>query len=429
MWGEMTVTSAKIQTQLDAVRQAEAALLISTYERYPVLFTRGQGVYLYDEGGRRYLDFLSGIGVNALGPGHPAVRKALASQAAKLLHISNLFFHEYQVQLARRLTQISGLDRAFFCNSGTEAWEGALKLARAHAQLKAKNGKPAWRILALEHSFHGRTFGSLSTTETKKYRAPFEPLVPGVRFVRFNDVADLKRKFDGSVCAIGLEPVQGEGGIHPISEEFLHTARALTQKAGALLICDEIQCGLGRTGRWFAFQKHGIRPDVVTLAKPLASGLPLGAILATEAAAQAFHPGMHGTTFGGGPLACAVACAVIDTIEREGLLKHVSEVGGYFKSKLESLAQKHACVCTVRGDGLMLGLELDSAERAKALIKQMLERGIVINRTHEVVLRFLPPYIVTNKHVDVVIRVLDELLAQLEEKQAAKGKASSGRKS
>ncbi|MFB3814701.1 MAG: aspartate aminotransferase family protein [Terriglobales bacterium] len=407
----MTGTSAKAQSKLDAVSQAEAALLISTYERYPVLFTRGRGVYLYDEAGRRYLDFLSGIGVNALGHAHPAVRKVLTAQAAKLVHVSNLFFHEYQAELARRLTQISGLDRAFFCNSGTEAWEGALKLARAYAGLKSGNGKPAWRILALEHSFHGRTFGSLSTTETKKYRAPFEPLVPGVRFVKFNDVDDLKRKCDDTVCAIGLEALQGEGGIHPVSDEFMRTARALTKKSGALLICDEIQSGLGRTGRWFAFQKCGVRPDVVTVAKPLASGLPLGAILATNAAARAFHPGMHGTTFGGGPLACAVACAVVDTIEREHLLEHVNQVGGYFKLKLEQLAQKHACVRAVRGEGLMLGMELDAADRAKAVVKKLLAACVIINRTHEVVLRFLPPYIVTEKHVDTVIKALDAALA------------------
>ena len=407
----MTTTATPPASQLEAVKRAEAKLLLPTYERYPVLLTHGRGVYLFDDAGRKYLDFLSGIGVNALGHGHPAVRKALASQAAKVLHVSNLFYHEYQAALAERLTRLSGLDRAFFCNSGTEAWEGALKLARAYAQLRTQKGKPAWRILAMEHSFHGRTMGALSTTETKKYRAPFEPLIPGVRFVRFNDVADLKRKFDPTVCAVALEPIQGEGGIRPLSQEFMNAARTLTKKASALLLCDEIQCGLGRTGSLFAFQRYGIKPDVVTVAKPLACGLPLGAILTTEAVSQAFHPGMHGTTFGGGPLACAVAVAFMDILAGEELLRNVNEVGEYFKRHLIELAAKHPCVRDVRGFGLMLGIELDSAERAKAVLTQLRERGIIINRTHEVVLRFLPPYIITRKHVDTVVKALDEMLA------------------
>jgi acetylornithine aminotransferase/acetylornithine/N-succinyldiaminopimelate aminotransferase len=407
----MTTTASRPASQLEAVKSAEARLLLPTYERYPVLVTHGRGVYLFDDTGRRYLDFLSGIGVNALGHAHPAIRKALLAQAAKALHVSNLFYHEHQAALAERLTRLSGLDRAFFCNSGTEAWEGALKLARAYAQGRAKKGKPAWRILALEQSFHGRTMGALSTTSTKKYRAPFEPLIPGVRFARFNDVADLKRKFDASVCAIALEPLQGEGGIHPVTAEFIQVARALTQKTGALLLCDEIQCGLGRTGLAFAFQQYGVKPDVVTVAKPLASGLPLGAILTTEAVSQAFHPGMHGTTFGGGPLACAVAVAFLDTLAETGLLRHINEIGEYFKGRLSELAAKHSCVREVRGAGLMLGMEVDTPERAKAVFKQLLEGGIICNRTHEVVLRFLPPYIITSKHVDAVIRALDTSLA------------------
>jgi len=417
------------QSKLASVIAAEAALLVPTYERFPVLFTHGRGVYLYDTDGKKYLDLLSGIGVNALGHGHPAIRKALSQQASKLVHISNLFFHEFQAELAKRLTRLSGLDRAFFCNSGAEAWEGALKLARAYARLKSKNGKPAWRILALEHSFHGRTFGALSTTETKKYRAPFEPLVPGARFVKFNDVADLKKKFDASVCAIGLEPVQGEGGVHPLSQEFMAAARALAKKFGALLLADEIQCGLGRTGKNFAFQNYGIKPDVVTVAKPLASGLPLGAILTTEAVSKAFHPGMHGTTFGGGPLACAVAIAFVDTLERDGLLKHVTIIGDYFKLRLEMLKHKHACIKDVRGLGLMLCIDLDSADVAKAVVKQMLERGVIINRTHDTVLRFLPPYIIEKKHVDHAMKVLDAVLQKVApaSSPAGPGFAPSGR--
>jgi len=397
---------------LASVMRAESALLLPTYDRYKVLFRKGRGVYLYDDSGRAYLDLLSGIGVNALGHGHPAIRAAIARQAGRLLHVSNLFFHDYQAELARRLTKISGLDRAFFCNSGTEAWEGALKLARACARLHNKNGhRPAWRILALANSFHGRTFGSLATTATRKYREPFEPLVPGVRFVRTNDVEDLRKKFDGSVCAVGLEPIQGEGGIRPLSREFLQVARSLASKYRALLIADEIQCGLGRTGRWFAYQQHGIRPDIVTVAKPLAAGLPLGAILTTEAVSRAFQPGMHGTTFGGGPLACAVAVAFLDTVQREGLLAHVRQIGAYFRLQLEALAARHPAVREVRGYGLMLALELDSADRAKAVLNGMLERRILINRTHDTVLRFLPPYILEKKHVDHAIEALDAVLS------------------
>jgi len=293
---------------LASVSRMEAKLLLPTYERQPILFVRGRGVYLWDSKGKRYLDFLSGIGVNALGHSHPAVQAAIKRQAGRLIHVSNLFFHEYQAELARLLTEISGLDRAFFCNSGTEAWEGALKLARAFAQMNNRNGhKPKTRILAMENSFHGRTFGALATTGQPKYRAPFVPLMPGVGFVKFNDLGDLQRKFDSSVCAVCIETIQGEGGVCPVNREFLELASRLTKQSGALLVLDEIQCGLGRTGHHFAYQHYGVLPDVVTVAKPLACGLPLGAILTTERVASCMHPGLHGTTFGGGPLACAVA--------------------------------------------------------------------------------------------------------------------------
>lgn len=391
---------------LASVMKSEAALLLPTYERNPVLFTRGRGVYLWDSKGKRYLDFLSGIGVNALGYGHPAIRKVLSQQSAKLIHISNLFFHEYQAELAELLTGMSGLDRAFFCNSGTEAWEGALKLARAHAHAHSRNGhKAKWRMLALENSFHGRTFGSLATTYQAKYRAPFAPLLPGVNFVAFNEVDDLKRQFDGSVCAVCLETIQGEGGIRPVSHEFLQVARELTSKHGALLVIDEIQCGLGRTGQCFAYQQHGIQPDIVTVAKPLAAGLPLGAILTSEKVAGCMHPGLHGTTFGGGPLSCAVAIAFLRQVER--LLPHICEIGAYFQVGLEQLAKKHSSIREVRGSGLMLALELESADLAKEVARKVLERGVIINRTHETVLRFLPPYIIKKKHVDSVLAALD----------------------
>jgi acetylornithine/N-succinyldiaminopimelate aminotransferase len=387
---------------LATVMRAESQLLLPTYERNPVLFTRGRGVYLYDSNGKRYLDFLSGIGVNALGYGHPAIKKVLSRQAQKLIHISNLFFHEYQVNLAKLLTRMSGLDRAFFCNSGTEAWEGALKLARAYAHAQNHNGhKAKWRMLALDNSFHGRTFGSLATTGQSKYRVPFAPLMPGVSFVALNDTEDLKRQFDGTV--------QGEGGIRPLSPEFLQLSRELTEKHGALLVIDEIQCGLGRTGRYFAYQHYGIQPDIVTVAKPLAAGLPLGAILTSDRVASCMHPGMHGTTFGGGPLSCAVAVEFLKQTEK--LLGHVSQLGSYFRSQLEELASKHGG--QVRGMGLMLAWALDSADLAKAVVGRLLQRGILINRTNETALRFLPPYIIERKHVDEVTRELDRALAEL----------------
>ncbi|HXP17459.1 MAG TPA: aminotransferase class III-fold pyridoxal phosphate-dependent enzyme, partial [Terriglobales bacterium] len=260
-----------------------------------------------------------------------------------------------------------------------------------------------------ENSFHGRTFGSLATTGQEKYRHPFAPLVPGVGFVGFNDVEDLKRQFDGSVCAICLETIQGEGGIRPLSPEFLQTARQLCERTGALLILDEIQCGLGRTGKYFAYQHYGIRPDIVTVAKPLAAGLPLGALLTTDRVARGMHPGMHGTTFGGGPLACAVAIEFLRVLDRT--LSHVRETGDYFHAKLESLKAKHACVCEIRGMGLMLGMNLDSPDTAKAVVAKLLEQGILINRTQDTVLRFLPPYIIQQTHVDQVVRALDAALA------------------
>ena len=394
---------------LSATIRAEKKLLLPTYDRQRVLFTRGRGVYLWDSTGKRYLDFLSGIGVNALGHAHPAIQKVLKRQAGKLIHTSNLFYHEYQAELAKRLTKSSGLDRAFFCNSGTEAWEGALKLARAYARANNSNGhKAKWRLLALENSFHGRTFGALATTGQAKYRNPFVPLLPGVNFVAFNDLNDLKRQFDGSVCAVCLETIQGEGGINPIGPEFLKLARELTQKSGALLLIDEIQSGLGRTGKYFAYQHYGIKPDIVTIAKPLAAGLPLGALLTTDRVASGMHPGMHGTTFGGGPLTCAVAIEFLRQLD--GLLGHVAKLGKYFLSELQELQSKFASIQSVRGMGLMLAIELDSAEIAKAVVAQLLGQGILINRTHDTVLRFLPPYIIEKKHVDEVIRALDRAL-------------------
>jgi acetylornithine aminotransferase/acetylornithine/N-succinyldiaminopimelate aminotransferase len=399
--------------KLEDIKAAEAKLLLPTYERNPILFVDGAGMYLVDDNGNRYLDLLSGIGVNALGYGHRAITEAIDRQSHKLVHISNLYFHEGQAELAMRLTERAGLDRAFFCNSGTEAWEAAMKLARACSAVKRSEGHAmGTRFLALENSFHGRTMGSVSTTHKDKYREPFQPLVPGVDFVRFNDVDHLRASFSSAVCAILIEPVQGEGGIRPVSQEFFAAARELTQSTGALLIADEIQSGLGRTGKWFAYQQFGIRPDITTLAKPLAGGLPLGAMLCTEEASRAIHPGLHGTTFGGGPLACAVAIAVIDAIEQEGLLGNIQQTGAYFKHLLHDVAAKHESVIDVRGMGLMLAIEMNSAELAKRIVAKMLERRILINRTSETVLRFLPPYIMGKEHVDLAVSALNDILTE-----------------
>ena len=396
---------------LASIQAAEKKLLLQTYERNPYLFVSGKGVYLRDENGDDYLDLLSGIGVSALGYTHPAIEEAIRSQSARLLHTSNLYYHEGTANLALRLTEISGLDRVFFCNSGTEAWEAALKLARAHAgRLRANGNAIGTRFLALEHSFHGRTMGSVATTHKEKYREPFAPVMPDVEFVRFDDVDDLRAKFSSEVCAICIEPIQGEGGIHPVSQEFFAVARELCNSTGALLLADEIQSGLGRTGKWFAYQHYGIQPDVTTLAKPIAGGIPMGAMLCTDEAALAFTPGMHGTTFGGGPLACNVAIAVIDTMQQQNLLAHIADVGSFFQAQLQALATRHDCVVDVRGIGLMLGLELNSADLAQRVAAQMMERRIIINRTSETVLRFLPPYILERKHVEIAVNALDELL-------------------
>jgi acetylornithine aminotransferase/acetylornithine/N-succinyldiaminopimelate aminotransferase len=399
--------------KLEQIQAAEARLLLSTYDRNPILFVRGEGVHLIDEKGERYLDLLSGIGVNALGYAHPAIEEAVTKQSRALIHTSNLYYHEGQAELALRLTERTGLDRVFFSNTGTEAIEGALKLARAHAGLLRNEGKQiGTKFLALEQSFHGRTFGSMSTTHKAKYREPFAPGVPGVEFVKFNDIADLRAKFSNEVCAILVETIQGEGGIRPLTQEFFAEARALTQSTGALLIADEIQCGMGRTGKWCAYQHFDILPDVVTLAKPLAGGIPLGAIVCTEEAARAIHAGMHGTTFGGGPLACAVAIAVIDTLEKDHLLAHATEVGNYFLAQLRGLALRHNAIVDVRGKGMMIAAEVSSAELGKLVVAEMLKRRILINCTSDTVLRLLPPYILERAHVDTAIAALDEIFTE-----------------
>lgn len=413
-------------TKLDQIRAAESRLLLSTYDRYPILFVGGEGVHIIDEQGERYLDLLSGIGVNALGYNHPVIVNAIAEQSKKLIHTSNLYYHEGQAELALRLTERTGMDRAFFANTGTEAWEGAMKLARAHAGVLRSEGKNiGTKFLALDQSFHGRTFGAMSTTYKAKYREPFAPVVPGVEFVKFNDVADLRAKFSNEVCAILVEAIQGEGGIRPLTQEFFAEARALANSTGALLIVDEIQAGMGRTGKWCAYQHYGIQPDITTLAKPLAGGIPLGVVLCTEEVARSFHPGVHGTTFGGGPLACAVGIAVIDAIEKDGLLANATAVGDYFQEQLRGLKKKHEAIVDVRGKGLMVAAELDSAELGKRTVTEMLKRHILINCTSDTVLRFLPPFILERAHVDTAIAALDEIFTEFAAGQYAAGEGAA----
>ncbi len=411
--------------KLETLQSAEKKLLLNTYERTPILFVGGHGVYLKDENGHDYLDLLSGIGVSALGYANPVIEQAIAAQSRQLLHTSNLFFHERTAELALRLTEISGMDRVFFCNSGTEAWEAALKLARAHSDsVRAGGGRLGTKFLALEHSFHGRTIGSVATTHKLRYRTPFAPVMPDVEFVQFNNADDLRAHFSEEVCGICIESIQGEGGIHPVSQEFFAAARALCDSTGAFLIADEIQCGFGRTGKWFGYQHFGIQPDVTTIAKPLAGGLPIGAMLCNERAAAAISPGMHGTTFGGGPLASAVAIAIIDEIRSSHLLEHVTEVGTFFLDQLRGLAERHPVICEVRGMGLMIGIELSSEELARQVAAEMLARRIILNRTSETVLRFLPPYILEQKHVEMAIAALDSILTSLSTQPAYAGQAS-----
>ena len=400
--------------------------LMPTYKRQPIVFTHGRGCYVYDSQDKKYLDFLGGIAVNALGHAHPRIVKVIRREAARAIHLSNLFHNSYQGPLARKLAQWSGLDRVFFSNSGAEAVEGALKLARLYGRTPSDAPDAPGRkhrILALENSFHGRTFGAVSVTATEKYRLPFAPLVPGVEFVHFNDVADLESKFNDTICAIVLETIQGEGGIYPVSEDFWNRARALTTKHGALLMADEIQCGLGRTGRYFAYQKFSSKPDVVVVAKPLAAGLPLGAILTSEAVAQRVSPGLHGTTFGGGPLACATALEFLDIIEDEKLLENIRARGAELREGLSELAAKFRFIGEIRGEGLMIGIEL-SIDGAP-FVQQALLKGLLINCTHDFTLRLLPPFLVTRAQVRQFLRLLEQLFVTTLQKAAPAESAKS----
>jgi len=400
--------------------------LLPTYKRQPVVMTHGRGAYIYDATGKKYLDFLGGIAVNALGHAHARIVKVIRREAARAIHLSNLYHNAYQGPLARKLAAWSGLDRVFFANSGTEALDGALKLARLFGRQSAEAaGTTAkkHRFLALENSFHGRTFGAISVTSTEKYRLPFAPLVPGAEFVRFNDVADLESKFDDTVCAILLETIQGEGGIYPVSEVFWNRARSLATQHGALLIADEIQCGLGRTGRFFGYQKFSSKPDIVLIAKPLAAGLPLGAILATEDVASRVSPGMHGTTFGGGPLACAVALEFLNIVEDEKLLENIRLRGAELHEGLTKLAAKFGFLREIRGEGLMIGVEL-SIEGAP-FVSEAMRRGLLINCTHDFTLRLLPPFIITRARVREFLRLFELILATTPKQASASDSGNS----
>ena len=395
----------------EQIVELEKRYLLGTYNRYPIVLTRGKGVFLYDLDDRRYLDFVSGLGVNALGHAHPRIVKTIREQAAKLIHVSNLYYHEYQGALAEKLcTLAAGASgekfRAFFQNSGTEAIEGSIKLARLAGHRAGGEGES--RLVALEGSYHGRTFGALSLTGQEKHRKGFEPMLEEVTFVAQNDLEGLRAAVNDNTCAIVLEPIFGEGGIYECSVEFLQACRATAGRHKAALIFDEIQCGLGRTGTMFAFQSFGVTPDIVAIAKPIAAGLPLGAFLAKEEFASAISPGQHGTTFGGGPLACRVALEFLAIVEDEKLLENVNKVGAYLQSELKTIVEKSAAAKEVRGRGFIQGINLEIP--ARPIVDEALSEGVLFNSTQDTVVRFLPPYLLEEKHVDKGIRVLKKLL-------------------
>lgn len=387
------------------VMELEKLHLLQNYARYPLVLSHGEGTRLFDTNGRSYLDLISGIGVNALGYNHPRITKVIQEQAARLIHTSNLYYHQFQGPLANRIAAASGLDRVFFGNTGTEVVEGALKMARAHG---TKINPSKFQVISLENSFHGRTLGALSVTGQPKYRKDFEPLLPGVQFVSKNDCSALEAAFSDRTSAFIVEVIQGEGGIFPICRNYLARARELCTKYNALLIFDETQCGVGRPGTFFAYQNMNpvILPDVMVAAKPIACGLPLGFIAATEAAAASISPGMHGSTFGGGPLACRVALEFFDILDE--LLPQMRRVGAYFRERLLDLKAKHESVHQVRGQGLMLGMEMK--QPCPELVTAAIREGLLINCTHGSTLRFLPPYTIVEAEVDEAIAILDKLL-------------------
>ena len=391
------------------VRALESAHLLQVYKRVPVVLTRGEGSYLQDADGRRYLDFLSGLGVASLGHAHPGLAAALADQARTLVHTSNLYFHPLQGQVGRRLAALSGLPRAFFCNSGTEAVEGCLKFARRYWHTRGETGRT--RIVALERSFHGRTLGSLSTTWEPGYRRPFEPLLPGVDFVSPTEPGAVEGAVGPDVAAIILEPIQGEGGVWPLTPAFAEAVNAACARTGALLVADEIQCGLGRTGRPFHSATLGLRPDLMALGKALGAGMPVGAILMSQAVADAISPGDHGTTYGGNLLACRAALVFLDALEQGGL-DRVRAAGTRLTDGLEALSKRFPIVTDLRGAGLMRGLEMPEAA-ATRVVELALAQGLLVNRTAGRVVRLLPPLNVSDAEIDEGLQILDRVLDQV----------------
>jgi acetylornithine/N-succinyldiaminopimelate aminotransferase len=394
--------------KFSAILAREQKNVLPVYARYPIALERGEGVHVYDVDGKRYLDLVGGLGVNALGHAHPRIVQAIRNEADKLIHTSNLYYHKYYGVLAEKLASLSGLDRVFLANSGTETIEGALKLARAAGH--SVGGDAKCGLVSLEGSYHGRTFGAMSVTGQVKYRKEFEPMLGGVvGFAKLNDIASLRAAIDDNTCAIVLEPIQGEGGVRECTREFLHAARELADQHNALLILDEIQCGLGRTGHYFAFQEFGITPDIVCVAKPIAGGLPLGAFIVREKYARMIPPGKHGTTFGGGPFACRIALEYFAILEDEKLLDNVRRVGAYMQQQFRSLQAEFSIVKETRGRGCMQSIELTVP--ARPIVEAAIGEGVLLNATQDVVLRFLPAFLLQEEQVDAAVVVLRKLLA------------------
>ncbi len=378
--------------------------------RTQVCFDHGRGMKLYDTLGRQYYDFLGGIAVNALGYGHPALVEAVSSQAEKLIHCSSLYYIESQARLAKMLAENSCADRVFFANSGAEANEGAIKLARIY--FKKKDMPQKYGIITLKKSFHGRTLTTVAATGQEKYQKPYSPLIPGFRHVPINDLDALSAAVDSETCAIMLELVQGESGVHPLDADYVRAVRKICDEKGLLLILDEIQTGIGRTGKLFAYEHYGVEPDIFTLAKALAGGVPIGALCAKENVAQAFAPGDHGSTFGGNPLACAAGLAVMQTIFAEDLLANAEKMGSYLKERLLALKNKHDIITEVRGLGLMIGIELGQ-EKALEVKNRLFEKGLLTGSVGTTVIRLLPPLIVTKDDIDIFVKALEEVLASM----------------
>ena len=395
----------------DTIQSQADRYMFRTYSRFPITLVRGEGCRVWDDNGREYLDFVGGIAVCALGHSSPVVTRALMEQSRTLVHVSNLYYTQPQTELARLLVEVSFADRVFFCNSGAEANEAALKLARRFAT--EKHGPQRHVVLTMDNSFHGRTMATLSATGQKKVRAGFDPLLQGFRFVPFNEIGPLEEAMDETVCAVLLEPIQGEGGVVCPDEDYLRRVRALCDDRQVLLIFDEVQVGMGRTGRLFAHEHYGVTPDIMTLAKALGNGLPIGAMLATERVAEGFGPGSHATTFGGTPLVTAVARDVLRCLTGEGWIRHAAEVGGYFQSRLRALAANCPMVKEIRGLGLIQGIVLDRP--GAPVVDACLREGFLINCAHDTVLRFLPPLIVTREEIDRLVAALEGILAQMNE--------------